>query len=498
MKLTLINPRSKSPFDGSIPSPALATLAHCYSRKFDISVIDQNMYDSDESFLDEFSFSEPLIVGVTCTIDNFTTAMQLCETLKEKSNDVTIIIGGPHVSLLGRTNYQFPNYIDIVVLGEGEGQVAQISRILKSNSQAEGPVVLVSSPFDGFGDCSNMTWDKCYLRDKHVPFFNYESARGCSYGCLFCAHPVLAGKKLRTKESRTVVEQLSYCKSNFDVSYFRFTDSNFTSPKHRFKEICRDIDSLDLHWSCFARAEDLDIELIDDALKAGCVGMFVGVESAEEKRLTELNKVFSRSKFKEILRYSKSKGLLIFCNFIHGLPGDDLNSALSIIEMINDMEITYFNVTPFHLVPDSPYVTNASKWGLTIYDPWPNNLHRSFDGGSVDYFRTSELSQYEMRENISFIKSKLPKQSIYWNLRDYKLLFWMSLGGTLESLKKIWEHPEKQLSGFELVCFKEFRERGSSNFTLRERTLFKDILKSIAISSVDTLTISFNEKDIQA
>ncbi len=478
MKLLFIIPSSKSPFDGIIPNPAIATLVEVYSKYFAIEVLDMNIILKLSSLEQKIKKIKPDVVGLTTTIDNYNEASKIAIFIKKKFSEIKTLLGGPHISLLGRTGFLFPKEFDIIVQGEGESHLKNIQTLVHSklNEQHLLPYLRYSK----FECQSDINWKSVYDPNHHAPFFNIETSRGCAFSCPFCAHPILAGNVIRKKNRETLIAQFEYLKYKQQINHIRFTDSTFTTSQSNFYFICDYFQkaNLNFEWSCFARIRDLNERLLNEAANANCKAMFVGIESAEHKRLKELKKDFSFNKIKKILRLAEERDILIFCNFIHGLPGDDNSSAMEIIKFVSEFELNYVNVNQFHLIPDSPYVKNNTDWGITIKPSWLSSLHNQFSSpNDASYFQTRELTQEQMKINIQLIKERLNELYVFWDLRDYKLIFWNSIGGDRKSLEKAWNNPQKFLSGFTLRCFNEFKTRKEKQFTNKERMNFLPTLQ---------------------
>ena len=82
------------------------------------------------------------------------------------------------------------------------------------------------------------------------------------------------------------------------VTTLTFIDDMFNVPKARFKEMLRMMidNQYGFKWNCFYRSDHGDEEAIELMGKAGCEGVFLGVESGSDAMLEKMNKTARREK----------------------------------------------------------------------------------------------------------------------------------------------------------------------------------------------------------
>jgi radical SAM superfamily enzyme YgiQ (UPF0313 family) len=122
------------------------------------------------------------------------------------------------------------------------------------------------------------------------PAIGIITSRGCPYKCTFCAR--ITGHKLRFKTIDQIIDEIKYLKEKFKIKQFHFYDDTITCNKNFIKTLCNRIidENLNLHWSCFARVDTVDEEILGLMKKAGCFVIMYGVESLDEKILLDVKK----------------------------------------------------------------------------------------------------------------------------------------------------------------------------------------------------------------
>ncbi len=67
----------------------------------------------------------PDVVGISAKSQNFVSACMVAKLVKEISKDIVVVVGGPHVSLIGQGILECLD-IDIGVIGEGENTIVEL------------------------------------------------------------------------------------------------------------------------------------------------------------------------------------------------------------------------------------------------------------------------------------------------------------------------------------------------------------------------------------
>ena len=163
------------------------------------------------------------------------------------------------------------------------------------------------------------------------------TSRGCPRGCEYCAAYVLSGRKIRSRDPGSVLEEIRE-KYALGIRDFCFYEDNLLMSKKHIKEVLmriRDDDELkgiELH-----SPEGLEIKLIDPELarlmyEAGFRRVYLPLESVNY----EANKRWSRDfytlkdfegavKMLEAAGFTKPQQINVFVLF--GLPGEDLQNV---------------------------------------------------------------------------------------------------------------------------------------------------------------------------
>lgn len=137
----------------------------------------------------------------------------------------------------------------------------------------------------------------------------------------------------------------------------RFMDDTFTSNRGRVIEICKLLieKNVNVVWSCLARTDTVDDELLAWMHRAGCRRILVGIESYSVSVLKRLNKRIHPSTINPQLQRIHDAGIQIVGHFLVGAPfeteedfAETLRGALaSPIDLIIVNILTPYAGTPY-------------------------------------------------------------------------------------------------------------------------------------------------------
>jgi len=461
----LVRAKSAKPTNRFYPNLALPTLASVLRDKCKVEIHDLGQSERAK-YIEHVQNTKPKAIGFTSFIDDFGDVLSLASECKNVSENSFIIVGGPHVSVLGGSNATISKFIDFAVIGEGENTICKLIQMLSDygNPQKTGQTHVVwSESFYNLESALPPAWD-LYDRTPFFPVLPVETARGCPYLCKYCGEGWMYGKKVRAKNIEQVVRELKINVEEMDVRFFRFTDSVLNFSKKRFLELCRAfIDSkLEIRWSAYARFETIEPSFLAIAKESGCASLFFGIESGSENILKNVRKkLTSTDHMRKVISTAKDIGLHTHCNFIVGFPDESIHSVGESMRLIRDISPDSVHISTFFVVPQTDMHINSEKYGIQFLDPnWIKNQHLFFGDSTYSYFRHRTMTQDDIRMYYSIMRNEIEQiESIYWNMKDHVLLTWLSAGGSETGLKRIWRKPEQYLNAYELKHFEAFKEK---------------------------------------
>jgi tRNA A37 methylthiotransferase MiaB len=289
--------------------------------------------------------SPPRILGLSSICSTYPLTLRLARTLKRKFPRTPVVIGGPQASAVDvATLTAFP-FIDFVLRGEAEETFPQLVECLLSGDSPcgqpgltfrDGPGVrrnpdaatipnldvLPLPALERYGDVP---------RRRSLPL---EIGRGCPFSCRFCSTSGFFSRHYRLKSTDLVIRQMNVLSRRYGIREFELVHDMFTVDKRRVAEFCRGLHShrARYRWSCSARTDCVDDELLRMMRDAGCEGIFFGIETGSQRIQRVIGKGLDLDRARAVLRESDRLGINTTPSLIIGYPDettDDLRATLS-------------------------------------------------------------------------------------------------------------------------------------------------------------------------
>lgn len=358
MKILLINPKSSN-LD-ALPIPPLGILylaAYIRSKGYqNIEVIDNNRENiSVDNLADRIKVAD--IVGLTGTTSQFRQAKEIAFLAKKYHK--LVVAGGPHATSLAEEVLKTSS-VDIVVIGEGEVTFYEIlevvcsgkgflkiagiifknnNEIIKNNNRSFIKN-LNEIPFPARDLVPMAEYPQRELKRFSGKFTHMMSSRGCSGKCIFCSSPMM-WKYPRFMSAVRTFSEMKEIYDKYGIKNIHFQDDSFTLIRARVEELCDLMikSGICFKWSCQARPDCVDFELLKKMAKAGCVQIEFGVESGSQKLLKSAVKGYSKQQIRQAFVNAKRAGLMTYGFFIIGLPGETLITWLESIIFAKSLKL---------------------------------------------------------------------------------------------------------------------------------------------------------------
>ena len=296
-----------------------------------------------------------------------------------KENDIRVIAGGPHPTLLPKDFFARCPSVDLAIRGEAESVLpAVIESLLRGKNlpseiccqRTPGGEILVGrvqriSNFRDhpFPDFTGLDMTRYWCPDARCrPMATMMTTRGCRHRCSFCSAPALSGGKVRGWAPTQVLDELTRLASR-GIREISFLDDGFTSNRERAKALCSVIleRGLNLSWFCNARADCLDEELALVMAKSGCHQVYLGLESGSEQILRSVNKDLHLDQVRRGARLLRGQGIGISAGFVIGLPGESEYTVAETIRLARELQPDRIQFSRFTPLPGSPLGRKAGK-----------------------------------------------------------------------------------------------------------------------------------------
>lgn len=249
------------------------------------------------------SRGKPLFVGISAFTSNQTRFGARFSRLFRERCESPVVWGGVHASM-GPEQTLGEEYVDIVVIGEGEETAVDLARTLESGVSLGGvtgigfkdngePVFNEPRPLIENLDRYRLDWDLVDIENYLTPAWgrkrviNFITSRGCPFKCGFCYNQRFNRRRWRSHSREFVISEIQELKGRYGIDGIKFYDDNFFANKKRAVEILK---AVDLPWEGQLRIGYITGELAETLDETLCQGICFGFESGSDRILELIRK----------------------------------------------------------------------------------------------------------------------------------------------------------------------------------------------------------------
>lgn len=342
-------------YNPSLGVLSLATMLEFHGHSCEVKDYCYEPMDADAivGFIEEEGIRIVTITTYTINVDD---ALSFAKFLKKSVRGITIIMGGPHITLDVSYCYK-SRYVDYCLKGEGEASIVElIEGILSDFSIIRADQVAGICYHDNRGKVENETTTPIENLDllpivnrnladfeRYTDVINISSSRGCPAKCIYCAGSVLGGRRYRMRNIDNVVLEIIRVKSQLydKIRLIYFIDDTFTVVKKRIYRYLklRKLLNLGYLWRCESRLDTMDKDVLDVISDNGCLAIHFGVESGSQYVLDRIQKRIDLERAVELIRYASTKKMLVCCYFMIGHYCDTLTTMEQTCELIKTLVV---------------------------------------------------------------------------------------------------------------------------------------------------------------
>lgn len=166
-----------------------------------------------------------------------------------------------------------------------------------------------------------------------------EGGRGCPFSCSFCSTNRFWKNTFRIKPIESLIDEMKCFYDKYGIKCFDINHDLFTANREYIISFCSCLiqKNLNFNWYCSSRVDVLDFDLIDLMKKAGCKGIFFGIESGSVNIQKNIRKNLNLERAEQILVYCHNNGIKIVASFIYGLPEETISNFYDTINFIENL-----------------------------------------------------------------------------------------------------------------------------------------------------------------
>ena len=291
-----------------------------------------------------------------------------------------LILGGPAISILAEKALTVFG-ADYAVVGEGEAAFPALLTALAEGRQPENipgicywrnssPVRNRSELMSHFADSGMAQWINWAPYQKEGGTWPIQSKRGCPMTCVYCAYPLVEGRRFRQRDPVELVDEIERVLRDVGPRTFEFVDSTFNLPAAHGIAICEEIIRRGIKANFTAMGVNpLDVppELFPLMKRAGFNSVMITAEAGCEQMLENLGKGFTMEKVNACLEMVRKSGLKSMWFFMLGGPGETMTTCEESISFAQNQlrgwQFTSVFFTGIRILPGTALARKAIERG---------------------------------------------------------------------------------------------------------------------------------------
>jgi anaerobic magnesium-protoporphyrin IX monomethyl ester cyclase len=335
---------------------------------FTVRLVHEIGTDADiQALVELVSIERPLFVGFsTLTGPPIVPTMRASMAIKEVL-PVLVVWGGLHPTMLPEQTLM-NDYIDLVVVGEGERTTVELAEVLRQHGmeteelskvaglafKSNGKVVRTAQrPFIRELDDLHPAWrhldvNRYFCSGQHFytdvgSQFRGEkiaavlTSRGCPWRCGFCYNQFVNKRTFRAQSAQKVISDIQNYKERYGITAIVFEDDYFFASKSRALEIIRHIG---VPWTSTIRAHDVTRwgdDFIKELSQHNCAELRIGAESGSPRVLDLMEKDITVDHIKTAARLCLKHDVNVSMGFMVGIPGETWFDVLKTLELMDEL-----------------------------------------------------------------------------------------------------------------------------------------------------------------
>ena len=391
-----------------------------YLRKLghSVAIEDANVHQHDIAAVRErIGKEQPDMVVVNTSTPTIVNDLKVCGEAKSVVPGVITAAIGVHVMALPEEALETEPGLDLAVTGEPELPIAEFIEAggradnVKGLAWRDGEKIKVNEDVEKVKDLDLFGIPAHDLVPLHLyhdpamrrsPMTTTLMSRGCKYACSFCSMNFYSSFRLRSVES--VCEELDWLVNDLGVREIKFYDSLFSGNHEWVQKFCERLITKGpkLSWYCSVRADELNADIVKLMRRAGCHTMHMGIESASQEILKNVNKKLDPSEVEMGVKWTHNAGIRVLGHFIFGMPGETKQTVRETIDFAKRLkiDIASFNMGVPH--PGTPFHDYLMENGLVHETLWenydPGNTDAVYELPTISNAELSELTKQAYRE----------------------------------------------------------------------------------------------------
>ncbi|MFC7546915.1 radical SAM protein [Plantactinospora sp. GCM10030261] len=341
--------------------------------------------------------NRPTVIGLSVPyFSQLIPAFLLAEAIREQDPDVHITCGGPVITwgkevlsadprfgrwfdsfFVGEADQTFLHFVEAL---DGKRDMSSVQNVVRyvdgaviSQIDARYQLDLDWSPTPDF---TMLPLDN-YFAPKRV--ICLVPTRGCYFNkCAFCNYAFIKMAPYRMRSPEKIAADIAEIQRACGEDVFCF-ESDVILPRH-LRAIAEAINAadVDVRWHAVARFEKgFSPDLFATMREAGCVRLYMGLESGNDRVLKAMVKGTDSKRMADILAMCHAAGIAVEAGVFSDFPSETAEEAEDTYRFIRDHRhvIARADVGSFRLLKGAPIAETPELYGITLRDDPTKRWH---------------------------------------------------------------------------------------------------------------------------
>ena len=389
MKITLVFPgitetgfsKAKRPLGYAWINHGLCSLSACLKKeKHIVKLIDLRELSGWDDVRSEIENFQPDVVGITSMSVDFDYAIETAKIVKSCKQDIKVVMGGPHPSIMPN-EIEVNQNVDHIIVGEGEISFIKLLDDIEKKHKVEKIIIGEHPDLDNlpFIDRELFNLKESPIeRFLGVPFVTLVAGRGCIYNCSFCqpAERKIFGNKVRRRSVANVINELEELRDRYNFQSFMFHDDCLTEDRKWIMEFCAAYrrSKFNKPFVCQSRADIIckNEDMVRFMKQAGLAMLLIGFESGNQRVLNFLRKGTKVEMNYRAAKICNKYGIRIWANYMLGIPTETKEEVMDTVRMIHAIKPYRPSPAFFTPHPGSDLYEYCRAKSLSLFESYAN------------------------------------------------------------------------------------------------------------------------------
>ncbi len=285
----------------------------------------------------ELSSFEFDVAGLSTMCSTYPLSLRIARELKQVRPSAVVVLGGPQASVVDTSTLKAFSFVDIIVRGEAEEIFPRVLDALKGNDQLKknipgitfrnrGKVIRnANAPVIQDLDCLPLPAFHLYPGMEKGRYIPLELGRGCPFACTFCSTNDFFRRRFRLKSPARLLEEMTFLEQSYGINRFDLVHDMFTVDRRKVIDFCEALlgSGRKFGWSCSARTDFVDDDLLALMSEAGCRGIFFGIETGSPRMQKIIDKRLDLDEATRVVESTGKHAIPITVSMIDGFPQEE-------------------------------------------------------------------------------------------------------------------------------------------------------------------------------